>query len=48
MKQLIDESIYCLHKIPPENIFIEFPNVIMLEKITEVKIHATEFSVLWN
>lgn len=37
MKQLIDESIYCPHKILPENIFIEFPNVIMLEKIIEVK-----------
>lgn len=39
MKQLIDESIYCLHKIFPENIFIEFPNVITLQKMIEIKIY---------
>lgn len=37
MKQLIDASIYYAHKVLPENIFIEFPNVITLEKIIEVK-----------
>ena len=39
MKQLIDESIYCPHKLLPENIFIELPNVVTLEKIIEIKIY---------
>lgn len=37
MKQLIDASIYYAHKILPESIFIESPNVITLEKIIGVK-----------
>ena len=39
MKRLIDESIYCLHKILSENIFIEFQNAITLEQTFEVKIY---------
>lgn len=49
MKQLIDEIIYCPHKLLPENIFIELPNVITLEKIIEVKfINTTEFSLYYR
>lgn len=39
MRRLIDESVYSLHKILPENIFIEFPNVLTLEKTIKSKIY---------
>lgn len=39
MRRLIDGSIYSLHKILPENIFTEFPNVLILEKIIKAKIY---------
>ena len=47
MKQLIDESIYCPHKLLPENIFIELPNVVTLEKIIEIKLVNLKADLLY-